>query len=501
MNKKKVFFLSVQEKGYGTEEIILQQFFKKHRYLTIGNRYECDIIGNTFGDRQRLLEKRRSGYNLIIRPGMEGDITIEEKTVSLDWLIKFGHLKKRGKNYLFLLSDKSACILKIGDHALTFGQREVVSSERNAVKLDRSLRRPWIHKENLPFNAILFLYAVLYILSIHYLESITLKKKEPMEIFSKIPQRFAKLILQPPKKKVVKREILKLKPKEKEETKEDKDLKKEEPPPPETKPETKKEAVQIREEPSLPAEQEKASLPVEPEKAPPPIVAEVSLQPEPQEPLSSAAKKEIIREKVKHRGLLGVIMAKARPDENLDQGVFREIDKLVGKMEKDESKEREENILASLVVKSSETISKVQKDIIIAKPKRGKPRETVDIVKEKKDVSLKQGKTETEKENDIVIHQRSEGDVHKTIYKYVGGLKYLYNNALKNNSLLKGSITVKMIISSDGKIKKAEKVSTTLNYPALEKAIIKRIYKWRFPPIKNTVDYKVSYTFDFSPLG
>jgi outer membrane biosynthesis protein TonB len=58
-----------------------------------------------------------------------------------------------------------------------------------------------------------------------------------------------------------------------------------------------------------------------------------------------------------------------------------------------------------------------------------------------------------------------------------------------------------MTISPGGKIIKAEKVSTTLNYSSLENAIIKRIYKWRFPPIKNAVDYKITYTFDFSPLG
>ena len=103
MNKKIVFFLSVQEKGYGTEEIILQQFFKKHRYLTIGKGYECDITANSFGNRRPLLVKKKSDHYLIIHPDMDGDITIGDKTVALNWLTRYGHLKKRGKNYLFPL--------------------------------------------------------------------------------------------------------------------------------------------------------------------------------------------------------------------------------------------------------------------------------------------------------------------------------------------------------------------------------------------------------------
>jgi len=72
---------------------------------------------------------------------------------------------------------------------------------------------------------------------------------------------------------------------------------------------------------------------------------------------------------------------------------------------------------------------------------------------------------------------------------------------LRKNPSLKGKITVKIVVSPDGKVVKAEVISSTLGFLELEEAIINRIYRWRFSEMKGVEDFTIDYTFDFAPVG
>lgn len=441
----------------------------------------------------------------MIPSGMEGDITVGGIKVPLKWLIEFAHLKNRGNYYIFSLPKKGFCVLKTGDITLTLGYKEIVFLKKKTAKLDRSLKRPWINKEDYSFYLTLILLAVVHFSSVNYLSAIEIKKKEPLEIIKTIESRFAKLILRPQKKMLVFKNVPKPKLSEK------KDIKEEKEPPPVKSEEVPQPLTEVA---SLPSEPEEVSLPVieedplppEVEEVPEPVVVEPPVFVEPQEPPpppSAIVKKELLRAKVMSKGLLGVIMAKARPEDNIDVNVFRALDKLEEKTEVTVSDGKEENVLANLNIKGFKIVKEISKKIQRTQPKLRRPRNTGAIIREKKEVSL-QEKKEAEEDamrGSSINQERNELEVHKTILKYIGGLKYLYNNALKNNPYLKGNITVKITISPEGKVKKVEKVSSTLGFPKLEKKIIKRIYRWKFMVLKNSTDFTIDYTFDFSPVS
>ncbi len=96
---------------------------------------------------------------------------------------------------------------------------------------------------------------------------------------------------------------------------------------------------------------------------------------------------------------------------------------------------------------------------------------------------------------------RAEEEVYRTIRSYMGGLKYIYNNALRTNQSLKGKISVKITIAPSGRVTTAEMVSSTLDSQELREALVERINKWKFTELKNVEDFTITYTFDFAPVS
>ncbi len=92
---------------------------------------------------------------------------------------------------------------------------------------------------------------------------------------------------------------------------------------------------------------------------------------------------------------------------------------------------------------------------------------------------------------------RSKEAIRRVVMKRIGGLKYLYNKYLKQNPQLAGKITVKMVIAPSGAIIRATILESSLDLPVLEKAIVKRIKRWKFGRApKGTAT--VVYPFNFS---
>ncbi|MDO8445758.1 MAG: AgmX/PglI C-terminal domain-containing protein [Deltaproteobacteria bacterium] len=310
-----------------------------------------------------------------------------------------------------------------------------------------SLKRRWIVRDDYPFFFILIISTVIHFSMVVYLNTIEIKKKELGEAIKGIPQRFARLILQPPQA-VLKKAPLPL-PQKKEEVKE---------------------------------EQRVAKKEVEPGTL-----------------LEKAVKADVKKDVgVRSKGLLGVIMAKGRPERIPGTAVFRDIDKVVKDINKVGPEDRVKDVLASLKTKGFEGIE--EEAITVKAPSEGTPRDTGEIIKEKREVSL--GEADKKRVvTDSNAWKRYDAEVYAAIDSYKGGLTYLYNNALRKDPSLKGRIKIKIVISSTGRAKEVAIVSSSLNSQELEEAIVNRIYMWRFPQFKGNETFTTVIPFDFAPIG
>jgi len=469
VNKKKVFFVSIYRAGKGTEEYLPGQ------YLTIGKEPDCEINPIPgFPERHRLIESSGKGYNLIIPSNLEGAITRGNISLPLNGIIEFGFLKKKGNSYIFPILEKEGYVLTISDGIFTFGYKEIsLPEKKKRKKIDRALKKPLINREDYSFFTILIITIIINFSMATYLNSLEIKKKEdPLEAIKRMPQRFAKLILQPPKPRTSKAKAEEpVKEKEKE-TKKDNEKK-----------------VESSKEVEPPKDIERKTEP-----------QEVAMIP-PSEGISAISAREQIREKVKTKGLLGVIMAKAMPEETSGGIVLRDVENIVTSLEKGGSsynKGKESSGGGEDILSSPNVLEDLSKKIIEKQPEI-KPKDTSDIIAEKKEITV--AKLKSEDAFPSASKKRDEAEVYRVVGSYVGGLKYLYNNALRKNPSLKGKITVKVVISQDGRVVKAELISSTLDFSELEEAIISRIYRWRFSEIKDIGDFAIDYTFDFAPVS
>ncbi|RMG89541.1 MAG: TonB family protein, partial [Candidatus Dadabacteria bacterium] len=89
-------------------------------------------------------------------------------------------------------------------------------------------------------------------------------------------------------------------------------------------------------------------------------------------------------------------------------------------------------------------------------------------------------------------------ELHRAVGAYLGGLRYLYNRALRKNPDLEGKFTVRMTVGPDGKIQEVEVVESTLGDPDLERALLARIRKWTLPAVADR-PVTVTYPFVFFP--
>ncbi|MBI3755541.1 MAG: AgmX/PglI C-terminal domain-containing protein [Deltaproteobacteria bacterium] len=209
----------------------------------------------------------------------------------------------------------------------------------------------------------------------------------------------------------------------------------------------------------------------------------------PPEPDDKTRAKDKISQGVMSKGVLGVISAKGGIMADLGgKDIFRDVDKLIANAHKnsgrgDTSKlEGMEGFSVSEGFLTQGKIVRTEKDIAAEK----KAKASFGVEETKKTKSIK---------------YRDEAEVYNAVKSYSGGLKYLYNNALRKEPSLKGKIEVKIVISGDGRVARADVVSSTFHSPELEEAIINRILKWRFKELKEVDDFTISYTFDFAPVG
>jgi TonB family protein len=76
---------------------------------------------------------------------------------------------------------------------------------------------------------------------------------------------------------------------------------------------------------------------------------------------------------------------------------------------------------------------------------------------------------------------RSFQAIAATVRQYQSGIKYVYNRELLSNPNLGGKMLVAFVIQPDGSVDSVEVRQSTLNWPALDEAVRKRMQHWKFP--------------------
>jgi len=108
------------------------------------------------------------------------------------------------------------------------------------------------------------------------------------------------------------------------------------------------------------------------------------------------------------------------------------------------------------------------------------------------------GSSVMERKGDLVVQapEQVKGRGRKSIYRspaaiqevllgHSAAIRYCYERELKRNPTLKGKISVRITVGTDGSVKKAEIVSSTLNNRRVERCILSRIRLWKdFQPIR-----------------
>jgi TonB family protein len=96
--------------------------------------------------------------------------------------------------------------------------------------------------------------------------------------------------------------------------------------------------------------------------------------------------------------------------------------------------------------------------------------------------------------------ERSPDSIAGIVASYRGGIDFVYKKTLRENPLLKGTITVEFTIAPNGEVIQCRVVSSTLNDPAFEELLVKRILQWKFPPLPGVQNATVTYPLEFSPV-
>jgi len=93
---------------------------------------------------------------------------------------------------------------------------------------------------------------------------------------------------------------------------------------------------------------------------------------------------------------------------------------------------------------------------------------------------------------------RTPGVIASTVRQYQSGIRYVYNKELLVNPNLSGEITVAFVIHPNGSVDATEIRQSSVNWPALEDAVLKRMRHWKFPASRGG-PVRVVFPFKFLP--
>lgn len=476
-----------------------------------------------------LFHAAKEGMELLVRPGMTGEITAGSSTLKVEDLGDFGLLKGSGPEQTLLVTEKMggwvdyrglrvfftfgpapAPAVEEKPAAASAPAREQVSeqgapprpaappakppkpSKPSLPKGEKApgrrfkplpptpahLKRDFMSKEDRHFTYVVAgLYVFMVIFNV-YLASIYVKEPPKVE---KLPERFAKLLYEAPQAKTrVKKEL-------------------------EEKKKAEEESQKLVDSKSSSAVAEKvAEAPREEPKA---QVAEPSggggggggSEPTAEQ---MAQRREAIRKEVSKKGLLGVLggrggAATSKARGSILQGGGRssvDLDKLLGSVGGLKAGANG-GAGGSGDGTGGEWKGARVEGATLDSSNVGASSQRVANLEQRKDTAVKSA--ETAQVEDISMKE-AVSIINRTVETYLGGIRYLYNRELRKNAELEGKVTIAISIDPEGAVTSVELVETTMNAPELIDGIIARIKRWTFPKVAQKT-ITVKYPFVFFP--
>lgn len=91
---------------------------------------------------------------------------------------------------------------------------------------------------------------------------------------------------------------------------------------------------------------------------------------------------------------------------------------------------------------------------------------------------------------------RDSRSLMATVQRYVAGVRFCYDNALKKTPQLQGKIALQMDIAASGEVTDVRILDDTMGNAALERCIAQQVQSWRFPAIPaGTVRFTLPLVF------
>jgi len=436
-------------------KILDEQVFRKAETIFVGDSEKSHFVvpSSSLPSRFPIFYFRSGRYELVLMKNMTGKVFLKGKVIDIEDVIKKGMLKKRGNAFILPLSQDSRGKVMVGSAIVLF-QFILPPPKAPKLKLPKSIRGSWTQRVDWPFASIQMVIMITgYLILGVYLP--TIPAPDPTE-FSKVPNRFAKLIAPEP-------DDLKLP--------EDKDM---------AKDSNNKNATQVAKKDE---EQKADSNAKKPKKA---------------RDAATIQKEESIRiaemqKKVAGKGLLKLIGSVGGEGSGVisdvlgDGGKDRDIDtalagvKQIGIATSSSQRSRKGDVGAT------ET-SKID-DLNVKKSKGNLG------VKGRKEKAVVARTSVGTPEIDGSVDSKS---ISKIVQRNARAVKRCYEKGLLANPSLKGKVSVTIMINMMGRVESVDIVANTLGDASVTRCIKGVVRRWRFPK-PDGGPASVTFPFVFSP--
>jgi protein TonB len=97
------------------------------------------------------------------------------------------------------------------------------------------------------------------------------------------------------------------------------------------------------------------------------------------------------------------------------------------------------------------------------------------------------------------LASRSREEIERVFDANKGRIFTLYNRALRENPALQGKVVLRLTIAADGRVTHCEVVSSELNDPELERALVQRVLQFQFEARGDVEPITTTKPIDFFP--
>ena len=433
MLKNKQAKIKIQQAGR-----LQQRILRKGDRITIGMNPENDVVlvGKSVPRKYVLLERRNSNCILNLRPGMDGQIWVDKSCLTFSDLLAHDLLPKRGDSHILTVPPGREGFIKVGDAHIefTFVESEQKTSGLPSFGWAKASRNA--SGRDLLFKFLLTLFIALEAVFHLSIRGIEIKEPERADI-TKVSERFAKFVVQPPPKEVI-----------------------------ESPTGTNGATTGASEEGKK---------------------SETSTKKK-----SKAPKRGSGGDKpVSMKGVLGLIGGLGDSQQNsdaigflIDQGMVKELDQMLGNATLKAGRGNGRGSGSGIGDGTGDVF-----DDILAVGSAGGIDDLISDVDGVETVSMKkQGRVEIQQPSKMTgsqeaMGQRSPESIRAVINSQEGRIKYTFNKYLRRNPNLRGKVSLDVTIKADGSVGRVTLLESTVGDPDFVRDIMNIIRRLKFPAI------------------